>query len=99
MIIESNDVNYGIIYICQFDDEKFDSVIDLKKHIEESIKSRTEVLKELIDYHCSGIEVLMRTNFLEFISKFNLIAVELSRLIDEYEEVKNFIDNEDCSKP
>lgn len=92
MILESNHGCYGTVYICQFDNEKFDSVIDLKKHIEESIKSRTEVLKEHVDYHCLGIEVLMRTDFPEFTYHFNLIAIELARLIDEYEEVREFTD-------
>ena len=96
-MLEFNDENYGTIYICQFDNEKFDSVIDLKKHIEESIKSRTEVLKQFIYYHCLGIEVLMRTDFPEFTYHFNLIAIELARLIDEYGEVKEFISNEDYS--
>ena len=92
MIVEFNPVYYETVYICQFDYERFDNVSDLKKHIEESIKSRTEVLKEHVDYHCLGIDILMKTNFLEFISKFNLIAVELARLIDEYGEVEEFMD-------
>lgn len=89
---------YESTYICEFDSEMFNDTTKLKKHIEESIKSRTEILKEFIDYHCLGIDILMRTDFSEFISKFNLIAVELARLIDEYVEVKEFIDNENCSK-
>ena len=96
MILEFNHGCYGTIYICQFDNERFDSVIDLKKHIEESIKSRTEILKEFIGYHCLGIDILMRTDFSEFTYEFNLIAIELARLIDEYVEVKEFISNEDC---
>lgn len=91
MILESNHGCYGTVFICQFDNEKFDSVIDLKKHIEESIKIRTEILKEFTDYHCSGIDILMKTDFPEFTYKFNLIAIELAKLIDEYEEVKKFI--------
>lgn len=101
MLLEFNHECYGTIYICQFDNERFDNVSDLKKHIEESIKSRAEVLKEFIDYHCLGIDVLMRTDFPEFIYKFNLIVIELARLIDEYEEieeVKEFISNEDYSE-
>lgn len=98
MILEFNPVCCETVYICQFDNEEFDNVLNLKKHIEESIKSRTEVLKKFIDYHCLGIDILMKTNFLEFICKFIRIATELARLIDEYREVKEFISNEDCSK-
>ena len=89
---------YESTYICEFDSERFDNVSDLKKHIGESIKSRTEILKKFIDYHCLGIDIQMRTDFPEFTYKFNLITIELARLIDEYVEVKEFIDNENCSK-